>query len=159
LSVRDLQRALEHFPQKPIRFCGQKMLQVFELEPFLSDLIDSIRSERALASRGRFGRSRRRYRTDGRPRLGARTTKSAAAASLRMIVIRRLPGSTSSRAAASPRSCAAGALASPTADLSAKVSCTARVGNYLERRRLPLISAGNNRDEYFPIHDAGGWRA
>jgi hypothetical protein len=26
------------------------MLQVFELEPFLSDLIDSIRSERALAS-------------------------------------------------------------------------------------------------------------
>jgi tRNA A37 threonylcarbamoyladenosine modification protein TsaB len=26
------------------------MLQVFELEPFLSDLIDSIRSERALGS-------------------------------------------------------------------------------------------------------------
>ncbi len=41
---------LEHFPQKWVRFCGQKMLQVFELEPFLSDLIDSIRSERALGA-------------------------------------------------------------------------------------------------------------
>ncbi len=42
------ERALE-FPQKWIRFCGQKMLQLFELELFLYDLIDSIGSERALA--------------------------------------------------------------------------------------------------------------
>lgn len=84
---------------------------------------------------------------------------SAAAASLRTIVIRRLPASTSSRAAASPRSSAAGALASPTAHLSAKVSCTARVGNYLERRRLTLILADNNRGEYFPMHDEDGWMA